>query len=175
MMMRPVWMVSLGVVGAAVASCSSPPSPSPESGPEVIADPPADQSSSGEPREAAREAYDRFWRDSWQVQDQPSEQRPATLRRVADGPLVEQIAERTHQDQHAGARLWGQVTPHVRDVQVHGEHAVVTDCQDSSRAGRLEASGAKTVGVARNPVTARVDRTPAGWRVTEMTYPGGAC
>lgn len=173
--MRPVWMVSLGVVGVAVASCSSPPSPPSESGPGVIADPPAGQSSPGEPREATREAYDRFWRDSWQVQDQPSEQWPATLRQVADGPLVEQIVERTHHDHRADARLWGHVVPHVRDVQVDGEHAVVTDCQDTSQAGRLEASGATTVGVGRNPVTAQVDRTPAGWRVTAVAYPGGAC
>ena len=173
--MRPVWMVSLGVVGVAVASCSSAPAPTPPSGPEMIGDPPSGQSSPGEQWEATREVYDRFWRDSWQVQDQPSGQWPATLRQVAHGPLVEQIVERTHQDHHTGARLWGQVTPHVRDVQVDGEHAVVTDCQDSSRAGRLEGSGAKSVGVARNPVTAQVDRTPAGWRVTAVAYPGGAC
>lgn len=172
--MRPVWMVSLGVLGV-VASCSSPPTPAPPSDSGVIADPPSGQSSAGDPQRAVRTAYDGFWRDSWTLQARPVEQWPATIKRVADGALADQIVERTRHDQRAGARLWGQVTPHVRDVQVDGEHAVVRDCQDSSAAGRLEASGAKTAGVPRNPVTAQLDRTPDGWRVTGVAYRGGEC
>ena len=173
--MRPVWIVSLGVLGVVVASCSSAPSPTPPSGSEVIGAPPSGPSSAGGPQEVVRAVYDGFWRDSWTLQDQPAGQWPETLHQVATGPLADQLIERTRGDQQSGARLWGQVTPHVRDVQVDGAHAVVRDCQDTSRAGRLEASGAKKAGVARNPVTARLDRTSAGWRVAAVTYPGGAC
>ncbi len=141
----------------------------------MIADPPSGHSSPGGPQDAVRHAYDGFWRNSWHLQTWPVEQRPAAIRQVADGPLADQIVERTHHDQRSGARLWGQVTPHVRDVQLDGERAVVTGCQDTSAAGRLEASGAKTAGVPRNPVTARLDRTSDGWRVTAVAYPGGAC
>ena len=174
-MFRPVWIVALGLVGLVAASCSSTSSPPPPSGSEVIDEPPSGQSSSRDPQEAVQAVYDGFWRDSWTLQDQPAGQWPAFLRQVAAEPLVHQLIERTRRDQQAGARLWGRVTPHVRDVRLDGEHAVVRDCQDTSRAGRLESSGAKTTGVARNPVTARLDRTPAGWRVAAVAYPGGAC
>ena len=173
--MRPVWMVTLGLLGVVLASCSSAPPPSPPSGPEVIGDPPSGQSSVGGPQEEVRAVYDGFWRDSWQLQDQPAGQWPTTLHQVATGPLADQLVERTRTDQQAGARLWGRVAPHVRDVQLDGEHAVVRDCQDTSRAGRLDASGAKTAGVPRNPVTARLDHTSAGWRVSAVSYAGGGC
>ena len=175
MMMRPVWMVSLGVLGVAVASCSSTPASPPPSGSEVIGAPPPGQSSVGGSQEDVRAAYDGFWQDSWTLQDQPAGQWPETLHQVATGPLADQLAERTRRDHQAGARLWGRVAPHVRDVRIEGEHALISDCQDTSRAGRLDASGAKTAGVPGNPVTARLDHTPAGWRVSAVSYAGGGC
>lgn len=173
--MRPVWMASLGVLGVAVASCSSTPPPPASSGPGVIGSPPSGSSSVDGPPEDARAVYAGFWRDSWALQDRPAGQWPAMLRHVATDPLAGQLIERTRTDQQSGARLWGEVTPHVRDVRIEGEHVVVRDCQDTSRAGRLEASGVKTAGVPGNPVTARLEHTPAGWRVTAVSYPGGAC
>ncbi len=172
--MRLVWMVSLGVLGVAVASCSSTPPPPAPSGSGVIGHPPSG-SSGGRPQEDVRAVYAGFWRDSWALQDRPAGQWPEMLQHVASGPLTGQLIERTRGDEQTGARLWGEVTPHVRDVRIEGEHAVVRDCQDTSRAGRVDTSGAKTAGVPGNPVTARLEHTPAGWRVTAVSYPGGAC
>ena len=172
--MRPLWMILLGVLGVAVASCSSTP-PSAPSDSEVMGDPPSGQSPASGPQEDVRAVYEGFWRDSWALQDQPAGQWPAMLRPVAADPLAGQLIERTRGDQQSGARLWGHVVPHVRDVRIEGEHAVVRDCQDTSRAGRLDAAGVTTAGVPRNPVTARLEHTPDGWRVTAVSYPGGAC
>lgn len=175
MLINPVWTVPVVVLAVSLAGCSGLPEPAPAADVPVIAGPPEEVARDPAPQREIREVYGGLWQNSWRLQDQPRAEWGSVLERSAADPLREQLLERKQQDQQTGTRLWGRVTTHIRDIEVRGKGATVLDCQDSSQAGRLEASGAKTVGVARNPVTAQLDRTPAGWRVTAVAYPGGGC
>lgn len=81
------------------------------------------------------------------------------------------------QQRAKGVSLYGEITPRITGVRITGDEAVVTDCQDASRAGQADASGrARTAGLERNPVTTTLHRDEVGaWKVVEITYPGGSC
>ena len=100
------------------------------------------------------------------------------LSSVAADPLLSLVLAQAATQKRSGIKLYGQVVVHPTVVKQSGEQMLVKDCQDASHAGQADASTGKprTVGVARNPVTATVRRGSDGhWRLTALTFPGGAC
>lgn len=177
MLDRPFWIAMTGIpclVGLSVAGCS-PPAP-PVQAPAPIAAPPQDPGSAPAAHPEITALWSEFWSQSWSLdQTPPSHWRPV-LADLADSPLVEQLVQRKAADRARGARLYGQIQPHLSAVVVRGDQASVTDCQDASHAGRADLAGhPKTVGVAGNRVLGQLVHTPAGWRVSHVDYPGGVC
>lgn len=173
---RPVWTI-IGIaclVGLVATSCSQPSPPVQE--PTRIATPPTDLSSDPTSDPEITRIWSRFWSQSWLLDEIPQPQWRPMLSGLADDPLAEQLVHRKTQGLAGGLRLYGQVQPHVTAVQVRGDRAIVTDCQDTSRAGQADLSGhPRTVGIAGNRVLGTLHRTPAGWRVSQVDYVGGGC
>lgn len=162
------------LVGVSLASCAHSGMP-PARPPVWIAPPPSDPGSDPSSQPEITGVWNGFWR-SWSVDQAPQAQWRPVLAEVATGPLTDQLVQRKTRDLARGVRLYGQVQPHVSAVQAREDQARVTDCQDASRAGQADLSGhPKTVGVARNLVVGTMVRTPAGWRVSQVDYPGGGC
>lgn len=174
---RPFWIATAGLMflaGVSVASCSqqAPPGQAPVS----IAAPPQDPSSAPAAHPEITGVWNRFWSQSWLLDQVPQAQWQPVLSGIADGQLADQLVQHKAADLARGVRLYGRIQPHVTAVDVRGDQALVADCQDASHAGRADLAGnPKTVGVARNRVFGTVVRTPAGWRVSRVHYPGGGC
>jgi hypothetical protein len=123
-------------------------------------------------------AYTQFWSVTWTVGTLPPDQWRPRLQQVAADPVLTQLVNgaQAHHDQDIS--LYGNVIPHVSNVQVSGDQATVTDCQDDSHAGQADAAtGAqKTVGVVRTPIRGTLQLGPSNhWRVTRIDYLGGTC
>lgn len=175
---RWTWLVTgmVCVVGVSIASCSQRVS-SPARPPTSIAAPPRDPVSAPSHDPEIASVWADFWSRSWPLDQVPQSQWQPVLSGIADGALADQLMQRKTQDLARGLRLYGQVQSHVTAVQALGDQALVTDCQDASRAGQADLAGhPRTVGVARHRVQGTVvRRVPGGWRVSRVDYQGGGC
>jgi hypothetical protein len=131
-------------------------------------------------RAAVETAYRTYWAVSETFDQQyPESSWPSVLGRVAVDPQLSLVLANTRTQRRIGIRLYGHVVPRPVVTRVSGTGtASVQDCQDASKSGQLDARTGKprTVGVARNPVTAVLRRGSDGqWRVASISYPAGAC
>ncbi len=97
---------------------------------------------------------------------------------VAAEPLLTRLIDGLQARIRAGYRQYGDVTPHVQVIEVHGGRASVLDCQDASRAGEVDiATGLPTnLGRARTPVAATLIQGSEGrWRVSDARYLDEEC
>jgi hypothetical protein len=97
---------------------------------------------------------------------------------VAAEPQLSRIVEGLRSLRGRSVTLYGSVTSRVSSVDITGSRATLRDCQDASKAGQADAATGKpkTVGVARSPIQATLERgTDGAWRVTGVSYPGGSC
>lgn len=165
------------LVSVPLVSCSEP-EKSTARPPVSIAAPPTDPVSDPAHHPELTGVWNGFWSQSWLLDQVAQAQWQPVLSGTADGHLTDQLVQHKAADLSRGVRLYGQIQPHVIAVQVRGDQALVADCQDASHAGQADLAGhVKTVGVARNRVLGTVRRTPAGWRVSRVDYPGagGGC
>lgn len=172
---RTLLFTGMTLLIVALAGCSHPVM-TPARPPASIAPPPRDPSFSLSSQPEITGVWQDFWSRSWSLDQKPLRQWQPTLIGTADGPMTDQLVQRKGHDLGRGVRLYGQVQPHVTAVEVGGDQARVTDCQDASRAGQADLAGhPKTVGVARHRVLGTVVRTSGGWRVSRVEFPGGGC
>jgi hypothetical protein len=97
---------------------------------------------------------------------------------VAVEPQLSQMVDNLNSLKSRGIAVYGTTVEYVTKVDVDGDTATVTDCQDASQSGQLDIKTGErtTVGVPRNPVTGRMQRDEKGdWRVAEISFPGGTC
>ncbi|TWE27527.1 hypothetical protein FHX69_0163 [Prauserella muralis] len=129
--------------------------------------------------EAVVVAYDAFWARHTQIRDWPESTWDKELGEVAVDPQLTRTLQAMRFNRNSGITTYGSVTSRITEVEVDGDRATVTDCQDASRSGQadMKTGERKTVGVPRNPVTARMVRDAADgrWKVAEIRYPGGEC
>jgi hypothetical protein len=167
---------SIGVVALVLAtvSCTSPQQPG-----LPPRQPTSDTSSTAvAPDAAIRAAYDEYWRVEHTVLQLPESQWPATIGKVAAEPQLSRVVDGLRSLRSQSITLYGSVTSRVSSVDIAGSRATLRDCQDASKAGQADATSGKpkTVGVARSPIEATLERgTDGSWRVTGVTYPGGTC
>ena len=143
----------------------------------AIEPPPSPHAHLGGDETVVRQAYERFWQVSQAVPHLPPDRQRLELAAVAAEPLAERMAGALAAQRTRDVTVYGTVTPRISDVRLDGDTAVVRDCQDASRSGQADGSGRpRTVGLARNPVSATVQRSADGaWRVADVAYPGGSC
>ena len=128
---------------------------------------------------AAAAAYTRFWRVS-RTFDRRYPQRSwrHVLGEVAADPALSLVLAQATAQARNRITLYGTVVPHPTVTLRGGARAGVRDCQDASRAGQADAvtGRRRTVGVARNPITAALALGADGrWRVASVDFPGGSC
>lgn len=128
-------------------------------------------------RTAVSAAYDRFWSKSRPLASRPSLEWEPQLRLIAAEPQRSQLLESFRNLRDRNIQLYGEVVSHVLSIDITGDQARLSDCQDASKAGQADATTGqhKTVGVARNPVSARLVREGTDWKVAEISYPEGVC
>lgn len=129
-------------------------------------------------RSAVEHAYVRFWELAGTLDRVPEAERHARLGEWAVDPELSRAVDGLKRLQEQSIGFYGTPTARVSGIDVNGGTAVLRDCQDASQSGQVDTrTGArKTVGVARNPVTATLLRGADGaWRVSEIGYPGGDC
>ncbi len=98
---------------------------------------------------------------------------------LAADPQLSTALEAMRRNKEVGVKPYGDVTTRITGVDVQGDRATVTDCQDGSRSGQADAATGdrKTVGSPRIPIHAQMVRDAADgrWRVSQLAYPGGQC
>ncbi|MFB9729835.1 hypothetical protein [Haloechinothrix salitolerans] len=122
-------------------------------------------------------AYKQFW-VVLQSLDEKSETRwDEQLAEVAVNPQLKISLQAARFQSLNGERTYGEVRARISGVEIDGATAKVTDCQDASHSGVADAKTGehKTVGIARNPVEARLKRHDGTWKVADINYPGGEC
>lgn len=131
----------------------------------------------GDERAQVTAAYERFWATTWSLGARPADQWEAELQKVAVDPQRTLLLEGYRALRDRNLTLYGDVGPRVTAVEITGDQAQVTDCQDASRSGQADAKTGqrKNVGVSRNPVTGRLAKVGGEWKVAEIKYPGGTC
>ncbi|HWD05820.1 MAG TPA: hypothetical protein VG674_25560 [Amycolatopsis sp.] len=178
------WQLRVSLVSVAVvlAGCSGGNAPAPTSPPNLSAPPQTSAvptSSADEQRQAVEFAYSQFWHSTFHTADQPESNWHDAVAAVAVDPQLTTTLGAMRAQRQAGVAVYGDVTARIVSVQVTGDSAKVVDCQDDSRAGQADAKTGKrkTVGVARNPVTAELKRGSADgrWKVSQVAFPGGTC
>ncbi|HYT10396.1 MAG TPA: hypothetical protein VEL73_07015 [Mycobacteriales bacterium] len=163
------------LLGGCEASQAPPPAPSLSSSPAATV--------RGHERRAAgrdevQDAYLRFWSVSWRLDERPPPAWQPVLSSVAVDPVLTRLLLTAERHRQHGIVRYGTVAARVGSVTVQGRRAVVTDCQDASRAGQADRrTGARRiVGVARAPVVAVLLRGADGrWRVSDVDYKGDQC
>ncbi len=122
--------------------------------------------------------YRQFWVVASTVGQLPPDRWRATLAAVAADPLLSQLLDGLAEQRARGTVQYGTVVPRPTVVELRPTRASIIDCQDASRSGEVDpATGVvRTVGAARTPVAAVVQRDTAGrWRVTDARYLPGQC
>ena len=100
------------------------------------------------------------------------------LGKVATDPALSIVLAQATTQARNGIILYGAVTPRPAVTLQGPVRATVSDCQDASHAGQADAvtGQRRTVGVARNPVTAVLVRGRGDrWRVASIDFPAGSC
>lgn len=177
------WRIALRSLGGWVAvllcgaSCSSTPSGVPPLSNTSV--PTSAATSAHRPeRDIVMDAYTQFWPRLHEAAGAPESRWAELMRDVATDPQLSRTLGALREQRAQARTLYGVEVARVTNVDVSGERATVKDCQDASQAGQADANTGdrKTVGVARNPVSAALVRGPDGkWRVSEISYPGGTC
>lgn len=138
--------MSVGVL----VGCAGPDAAPPPEG--TIAAPPHTPDSTGDGARVT-DAYERFWDVTHSLPHLPGEQRSAELTAVAVERLAATMLQNLTTQQDQGLTPYGETHARISAVQVDGDRAVVTDCQDASRSGQADASGQpRTVGLDRKSV-----------------------
>lgn len=177
---------ALLLAAVALASCTdSPPSTSSKtvSPPASSPSSPAASVSSGSaaPDPAAVEsAYRAFWPVVATFGERPESQWRTVLGQVAADPQLSFAIAATRQQRRNGITVYGAASPRKPEVAAGGGSGRVTirDCADFSRTGQADDHTKKprTVGVARTPLSAVLQKGPDGrWRVSQVTFLGGRC
>lgn len=130
-------------------------------------------------RAAVEAVYRRYWQVSRTMdRDYPPRLWRRVLSEVAVDPARGIVLARAAEQTRNKVILYGTVAPRPVVILQGRARARVSDCQDASGAGQADARTGRrrTVGVARNPVTAVVVRGQDGrWRVASVSYLGGSC
>ncbi|MFD8497749.1 hypothetical protein [Amycolatopsis sp. NPDC059657] len=169
---------SLAAVVAGLVGCSGSPAQKPEPGTANTSVPPLPTSSvATDDRLAVETAYREFWNRLDRVPTLDESQWRSTLTEVAADPQLTITLDALGQQKRSGITGYGTETARILSVDVSGQSATVKDCQDASQSGQADAKTGKpkTVGVPRNPIAASLIRTDGGWKVSQITYPGGTC
>jgi hypothetical protein len=170
----PVATLALGVV---LTGCTSggvrteePPSRAAESTAELS---PASQAPSPGSEDRILLQYAAFWRALAAAGEADVSARRALLEPVAVDPELSRSLRGMRAADSLGQELYGAVVPRVRDVQVSGNEATVTDCQDASAAGRRRKKDGQVVtrGGERDSTEVTMRRDVDGtWRVATIDY-----
>jgi hypothetical protein len=131
-------------------------------------------------RQQVIEQYDAFWSHVPQASRAPATRRRAILAPFAVDPELTSLLQGMATQDVRGEVIYGTNIPRptVKSLSEAQGVAVVTDCQDSSHSGVERRSDHRllTVGVARNPVVATMQRDGDGtWRVSFVSYPNRSC
>lgn len=128
-------------------------------------------------RDAVVAAYKKFWVVLQTLNEKPEGRWDERLAKVAVNPQLKISLQAARFQALNGERTYGEVRARISDVKLDGATAKVTDCQDASHSGVADAKTGehKTVGIARNPVDARLKRHDGTWKVADINYPGGEC
>jgi hypothetical protein len=124
------------------------------------------------------QAYAEFWA----VGNKVVHDDPATwnleLAAVSVDPQLTRMLDNLNTLRSRLVTVYGETREHVTKIDVEGDAATVSDCQDASGTGQADAKTGehRTVGVPRSPVSARMQRGADGkWRVADVSYPKGGC
>jgi len=124
-------------------------------------------------------AYNEYWTRSHQVPHRPLGEWDEAMAEVAVNPQLKTTLQGMKFARRDGVTSYGEVTARIQDVKIDGKRATVVDCQDASKSGQadLKTGKKRTVGVARNPVEARlkIDSADGAWKVSKITFAGGDC
>ncbi|MCK2243699.1 MULTISPECIES: hypothetical protein [unclassified Crossiella] len=168
-----VLVPGLVLVSACTPKNSAVPQPKPSQ--TSSASPP---STSTDPSSSIRSAYQEFWQVAAAIDKQPESEWQTRMSAVAADPQLRRTVQGLGLLREQSVVLYGSTTARITNVELAGDRATVQDCQDGSKAGQADAKTGKpkTVGVARNPVTATMQRgTDGRWRVSDVVFGGGAC
>jgi hypothetical protein len=122
--------------------------------------------------------YAGFWTVIVPASRARADRRRAIVAQYATDPELSRLLRGLVAAEMVGEGQYGAAVPHARVVSVRGSVAMVRDCQDASRAGRISLKTGKPItrGVARNPVKASLARDVDGrWRVSTVEFTGGTC
>lgn len=131
-----------------------------------------------EERDNATDAYLHFWSVAYALDAYPVAEWPRRLGAVTTDPLFPRLLDALRAQHASGIREYGQVSPRLQTVEVHGDLATVLDCQDASGAGEAYADTGtpKTAGHARTPIAASLRRSPDGrWKVSTAKELDSTC
>lgn len=167
---------SIAVAACGCACTSAPPGIPPL--PDTTASSSRATSSARNEREAVADAYTRFWPRLHEAAGAAEPRWAELMTEVATDPQLDRTLTGLRQQRAQSRTLYGAEAARITNIDVLGDRATVTDCQDTSNAGQADANTGdrKTVGIARNPVSATLIRGPdQRWRLSEISYPGGIC
>ncbi len=121
--------------------------------------------------------YRAFWDALPKASRLPEDQANALLEQYLVDPALTKIEGTLASQRAFDRRLYGANTPRPTSVDVTGDQATVVDCQKSDAAGVEDAKTGErlTVGPARNPVTATLQRSGSSWLIATITYGTGDC
>lgn len=129
-------------------------------------------------RDAAADAYRRFWVVAYTLDSHPVGEWSGRLGSVATDPLLPRLLEALKAQHVSGIREYGQVRPRPVTVEVDGGIVTILDCQDASGAGEAyaETGMPKTVGRPRTPIAASLRLGADGrWRVSQAKELDSTC
>jgi hypothetical protein len=161
-------VVLLLATGCGTSSTPAPPTPYT----------PTTTMSDDDTRNVVKRAFLHFWSVSNGVIQERDGAWRLELAVVAVEPQLSRMVDNLNSLKAHGLGPYGTTTEYVTNVEVKGDTATVTDCQDASQSGQLDIKTGKrtTVGIPRNPVMGRMQRDTVGeWRVAEISFPGGTC
>jgi hypothetical protein len=163
--------MSSAIMCVFLAGCgvSSAPSSNPSS---------TEASASNEVANEVKIAYMHFWSVTNDIDVNDSAAWRLALQTVAVEPQLSRMVNNLDSLKSRGIAVYGKNVEYVKKIELNGDLATVSDCQDASKSGQADARTGerKTVGIPRNPVSARMQRSPKGnWMVAEISFPRGTC
>jgi hypothetical protein len=128
--------------------------------------------------EAILAAYREFFARQSEISAAPKEERRELLEPFTTGPELQRVLGGMFAAEEYGEVGYGQAIVHPTVRRVDGDNAVVTDCQDTSMAGRKKRDSGTitTKGTKDAKVRATLVRGADGqWRVSTVDYPDATC
>lgn len=176
---RRRWVTAIAALAiASVAGCGSSEQPKTEAfEPSTVTSTPSPSPTASQ-NDAILAAYRAFFARQTDISLAGRDDRRALLEPIATDPALSRVLRGMFAADEIGEVGYGEAVVNPTVTKVDGDSATITDCQDTSKSGRMKRAGGKitTRGTSEAKVEATAKRGPDDqWRIATVDYQDATC